>query len=53
MSPFWTAILARFVLRERIQLVEVLGIFVCFGGVTMIAISKSHTADEEESEEDI
>ena len=41
MNPFWTAILACLILRERIQIIEIIGIFICFGGVVMIWYSKS------------
>ena len=41
LNPFWIAILACLVLRERIRLIEIVGIFVCFGGVIMISLSKA------------
>lgn len=40
-NPFWISILACLMLRERIRLIEIVGIFVCFGGVTMVALSKA------------
>ena len=40
MNPFWTAILASILLGERIRPIEIIGIFVCFCGVVMIATSK-------------
>ena len=40
-NPFWISILACVLLREKIRLIDILGIFVCFGGVTMIAMSKA------------
>ena len=40
-NPFWISILACLLLHERIRLIEILGIFICFGGVVMIAISKA------------
>lgn len=45
-NPFWVSILACVLLNEKIKLVEILGIFVCFGGVIMIALSKQQRADE-------
>lgn len=42
MNPFWIAILACILLRERIRLIEIVGIIVCFGGVIMIATSKAN-----------
>ncbi len=41
MNPFWIALLACIVLRERIRLIEIVGIFICFGGVIMISLSKA------------
>ena len=40
MNPFWTSILACVLLKEKIRLIEILGIFVCFGGVVMIGFAR-------------
>mmetsp|Transcript_31339 Transcript_31339/g.38829 ORF Transcript_31339/g.38829 Transcript_31339/m.38829 type:complete len:140 (+) Transcript_31339:361-780(+) len=45
MNPFWIATLACLMLGEKIRLIEVVGIFVCFGGVVMIALSKANEED--------
>ena len=50
-NPFWVAILACLVLKERVQLIEVVGMFICFGGVLMIAFAKQKRIDESESGE--
>jgi len=39
-NSFWVAILACVVLRERVRLFEVIGIFISFGGVVMIGFGK-------------
>jgi len=46
MNPFWIAILACLLLRERIRLIEIIGIIVCFGGVILIATSKANEEEE-------
>jgi len=51
MNPFWIAILACIMLGERIRLVEILGIVVCFGGVVIIALSKAEEVDDEKEKE--
>lgn len=40
-NPFWISILACLLLKEQIRMIEILGIFACFGGVVMIAMSKA------------
>ena len=45
-NPFWVSILACLLLSEKIKLVEILGIFVCFGGVIMIAFAKQQRISE-------
>lgn len=50
-NPFWVSILACLILHERIKLVEILGIFVCFGGVIMIALAKQERISD--TEEDV
>ena len=45
-SPFWTSILACCCLNESIRLIEIIGIFICFGGIVMIAISNSQQDEE-------
>ena len=44
--PFWINILACILLRERLRIVDILGIIICFGGVVMIAVSKNKQAEE-------
>ena len=44
--PFWINILACVLLRERLRIVDILGIVICFGGVIMIAVSKNKQAEE-------
>lgn len=39
-SPFWVSILSCLILREKVLLLEIVGIFVCFGGVVMLGIGK-------------
>ena len=39
--PFWINILACILLRERLQIINILGIIICFGGVVMMAVSKN------------
>ena len=39
-NPFWISILALIIVREKIRLIEILGIIVSFGGVIMIAFGK-------------
>ena len=52
-SPFWVTILACLALRERIHLVEVVGITVCFAGVGLVVWSLiKQEAEEEEVEAD-
>ena len=41
MNPFWTAILACILLGERILVVEIIGITICFVGVVLISLSKN------------
>ena len=41
MNPFWISVLACVLLGERIKLIEIVGIFICFGGVVMISLSKA------------
>ena len=45
-SPFWVAILSCLILREKVKLLEIIGIFVCFGGVIMLGIGKQKRIDE-------
>lgn len=49
-NPFWISILACFLLKERIRLIEIVGIMICFGGVIMIGLSKAQKSDD--SQED-
>lgn len=44
--PFWINILACILLKERLRVVDILGIIICFGCVVMIAVSKSKQAEE-------
>ena len=53
MNPFWIAILACIMLGERIRLVEILGIVVCFCGVVIIALSKAEEVDDEREKEKV
>lgn len=39
-NSFWVAILACVVLRERVRLIEVIGICISFAGVVMIGFGK-------------
>ena len=52
MNPFWIAILACIILKERIQFIEIIGIVVCFGGVVMITYSKSFHEEDAKGSED-
>ena len=47
-NPFWVSILACLLLKERIGLIEILGILVCFGGVIMIGFAKQQRLYEQE-----
>ena len=51
-NTFWVAVLACFLLRERVRLAEIIGIFVCFGGVVMIGFAKQERIDETTSTEE-
>ena len=53
MNPFWISILACVLLKERIRLIEIIGIFICFGGVIMIATSKAGEEDDDTDENSI
>ena len=47
MNPFWITIIAYFLLSERIILIELIGIFISFGAVVLIALrTKYKTADD-------
>ena len=47
MNPFWITIIAYFLLSEQIILIELIGIFISFGAVVMIALrTKYKTADD-------
>ena len=48
MSPFFIAIFAFFILGERIHLIEIIGIVICFGGIVMITLSKTEDVDKEQ-----
>ena len=48
-NPFWVTILACLLLKEKVRLIEILGIFVCFGGVIMIGFAKQQRLDEKEA----
>ena len=52
MNPFFVAILACVVLGERIRLIEIIGIIICFGGVVMIALSKAEEVQTEDQTAD-
>ena len=52
MNPFWIAVLACIMLGERIRMIEVIGIAICFGGVVMITVSKSQQEDGKDETDD-
>ena len=39
-NPFWVSILSCLILKEKVLLLEIIGIFVCFGGVILIGFGK-------------
>ena len=50
-NPFWISVLACILLSERLKLVEVIGIFLCFGGVIMISLSKADKVEDQDLDE--
>ena len=45
-TPFWTAILGYFIMKEAILPIEIGGMFVCFGAFLYITLNTSKTEDE-------
>jgi len=38
-NPFWISILGICFLQEKIMIVEIIGTFLCFGGVVMVTLT--------------
>ena len=51
MNPFFIAILACVMLRERIRPIEIIGMIICFCGVVIISLSKAEEVDSEKENE--
>jgi drug/metabolite transporter (DMT)-like permease len=49
-SPFFAALLGLLILKERIMWFEYLAIVVCFGSVTLVAMSKPTPEESDEPE---
>ena len=49
-NPFWISILSCIILRERVQLLEIAGIFVSFGGLVMLGIGKQKRINDAAAE---
>ena len=51
-SPFWTSIIAHFMLREIMVPLEIVSMLICFGMVVVIAMQRrKEEVDDSESED--